>query len=189
MLNKSIINFLKNVWSQTFEWWCTYLYNFPYCFCTKTEINLFDKYLNYHVNMKHFKYCKFFQTASITLMHFSLAQLGARPPEHKPFSGQLRGSEQCLFLPVFAGTARETEKKKFSLKKRWRSVYISPNHQLDSLATVEDNYEEVPWYITSDSFQELKADRGISKGIVVSGLERDRLFVREKWKFLKHVFI
>ncbi len=44
-------------------------------------------------------------------MHFSLAQLGARPPEHKPFSGQLRGSEQCLFLPVFAGTARETREK------------------------------------------------------------------------------
>ncbi|XP_058603414.1 src-like-adapter [Onychostoma macrolepis] len=42
------------------------------------------------------------------------------------------------------GQQEKPEKKKFSLKKRWRSVYMTQNHQLDSLATVEDNYEEVP---------------------------------------------
>ncbi|KTF72497.1 hypothetical protein cypCar_00022601 [Cyprinus carpio] len=42
------------------------------------------------------------------------------------------------------GQQEKPEKKKFSLKKRWKSVYMMPNHQLDSLATVEDNYEEVP---------------------------------------------
>ncbi|XP_077072158.1 src-like-adapter [Siphateles boraxobius] len=42
------------------------------------------------------------------------------------------------------GEQEKPERKKFSLKKkRWRSVYTLPNNQLDSLATVEDNYEEV----------------------------------------------
>ncbi|XP_048007780.1 src-like-adapter [Megalobrama amblycephala] len=42
------------------------------------------------------------------------------------------------------GEQEKPERKKFSLKKkRWKSVYLMPNHQLDSLATVEDNYEEV----------------------------------------------
>ncbi|KAK7147196.1 hypothetical protein R3I94_009899 [Phoxinus phoxinus] len=42
------------------------------------------------------------------------------------------------------GDQEKPERKKFSLKKkRWRSVYTLPNHQLDNLATVEDNYEEV----------------------------------------------
>ncbi|CAM4701983.1 unnamed protein product [Leuciscus chuanchicus] len=42
------------------------------------------------------------------------------------------------------GEQEKPEKKKFSLKKkRWRSVYTLPNHQLENLATVEDNYEEV----------------------------------------------
>ncbi|RXN31692.1 src-like-adapter isoform X1 [Labeo rohita] len=41
------------------------------------------------------------------------------------------------------GQQEKPEKKKFSLKKRWRSVYVTQNNQLDSLATVEDNYEEV----------------------------------------------
>ncbi|XP_026139720.1 src-like-adapter [Carassius auratus] len=42
------------------------------------------------------------------------------------------------------GQQEKPAKKKFSLKKRWKSVYMMQNHQLDSLATVEDNYEEVP---------------------------------------------
>ncbi|XP_067304555.1 src-like-adapter [Pseudorasbora parva] len=42
------------------------------------------------------------------------------------------------------GEQEKPERKKFSLKKkRWRSVYLLPNRQLESLATVEDNYEEV----------------------------------------------
>ncbi|XP_056618677.1 src-like-adapter [Triplophysa dalaica] len=42
------------------------------------------------------------------------------------------------------GEQEKPEKKKFSLKKKkWRSVHMVTDHRLESLATVEDDYEEV----------------------------------------------
>ncbi|XP_052003144.1 src-like-adapter [Xyrauchen texanus] len=42
------------------------------------------------------------------------------------------------------GEQEKPERKKFSFKKkRWRSVYMLPDHRLDSLVTEEDSYEEV----------------------------------------------
>lgn len=48
------------------------------------------------------------------------------------------------YLSLLGEQEKKPEKKKFSLKKkRWKSVYSLPNHQLESLAIMEDNYEEV----------------------------------------------